>query len=530
MKKARLTALLLGSALVLGCAGCGSGSDSSDTTAAAQADTTAQAAENTDGAAEGAENAAEPAVMDTISMLVNYKATEAPADDNPIILAIKDYTGTTLDVTWVPQDAFEEKINTLMASQQLPQVTVIREIRSSGFINAARSGMFWDLSPYIDQFENLSKIDKTVLTNVQTDGKQYLIPRIRHTARMGGIIRTDWLENLGMEMPTTIDELHDILYAFTYNDPDQNGVDDTIGVSMNDSELKNDTTLLTVYKGGCNEWQVNDDGSFSAKYETDIYTDVLTTFHDWYAEGLINEDFPINDDELTNFTSGRAGMMFLGNLEDATTRMNNLAAINPDATTDVFQILTEEPGGEQHIVGFQGYTGCIAIPTTSVTTEEELLSILSFLDKLGDPEMCDLFNYGIEGETYTVEDGGIVQTEDQLTIYGTKYNQLRQITPFYTFTNLQPKEQIPLQEKITELMSSNTQYAVANPTLPFISETFTETGGSTGELETFIQDACTNYVIGEITLDEYLASVEEWKEMGGTQIGQEYAEQYAATH
>lgn len=464
-------------------------------------------------------------------MLVNYKATEVPAADNPIITGIKDYTGINLEVTWVPQDAFEEKINTLMASQQLPMVTVIRENKSSGFINSARAGMFWDLAPYLDQFENLSKIDKTVLTNVQTDGRQYLLPRIRHTARMGGIIRTDWLENLNMEMPQTLDELHDILYAFTYNDPDQNGVDDTFGLSMNNTELKNDSNLVSVYMGGCNNYQLNDDGTFTSRYETETYTKALTMFHDWFAEGLINQDFPINDDELTNFTSGRAGMMWLGNLEDASTRLANLTEINPDATVDIFQILTEEPGGEQRLVAFQGFTGCIAVPTTSVKTEEELLTVLEFLDKLGDPEMCDLFNYGIEGESYSIdENGAVTQTEEQQTIYGTKYNQLRQITPFYTWTNLQPSQLTPLAEKINKLMTENVQYTVPDPSLPFLSETLVQTGGSTGELETFIQDACTNYVIGEITLEEYLDAVESWKEMGGSQVNVEYAEQYATAN
>ena len=104
------------------------------------------------------------------------------------------------------------------------------------------------------------------------------------------------------------------------------------------------------------------------------------------------------------------------------------------------------------------------------------------------------------------------------------------MSPFYTFTNLTPSSQTPLAEKIAELMSTNTAYAVFDPSLPFISETATESGGSTGELETFIRDACTNYVIGEISLDDYLAAVENWKSMGGTQIGKEYAEQYQATH
>lgn len=528
MIKRKLLSAVLASAMIVSLAGCGGASSAptqtaAGTTEAAGAGTTAAPSGDTAASADQA-----PAALDTVTMLVNYKATEAPAADNPIILAIKEHTGTTLDVMWVPQDAFEEKINTLMASQQLPMVTVIREIKSSGFINAARSGMFWDLSPYIGQFKNLSQLDENVMKNVQTDGQQFLIPRVRQTARMGGIVRTDWLENLGMEMPTTIDELHDVLYAFTYNDPDKNGINDTFGLSMNDTELKNDSTLLTVYMGGCNEWQVNEDGSFTSKYETDTYTKALTILHDWYAEGLINNDFPINDDELSNFTSGRAGMMWLGNLEDASTRMSNLTEINPDATVDIFQILTEEPGGDQHIVGFRGYTGCIAIPTTSVKTEEELLSVLAFLDKLGDPEMCDLFNYGIEGESYTVVDGGVSQTEDQQLVYGTRYNQLRQITPFYTSTNLLPSSMTPLAEKINSLMSTNTAYTIFDPTLPFISQTETETGGTTGELATFIQDACTNYVIGEITLDDYLASVEKWKSMGGTQIAQEFAEQYAA--
>lgn len=520
MKKRRLLAIVLTLTLVSSLLGCGQQSAPKETST----NSTTAGASGTSAAVK------EVAPLDTITMLVNYKATEAPAADNPIITSIKEHTGTTLDIMWVPQDAFEEKINTLMASQQLPMVTVIREIKSSGFINAARSGMFWDLSPYISQFKNLSSIDSTTMTNVQTDGKQYLIPRIRHTARMGGIIRSDWLEALGLQMPTTIEELHNILDQFTNGDPDGNGIKDTIGISMNNTELKNDTTLLNVYLGGCNTWMVNEDGTFISEYETESYTKALTILRDWYAEGLINNDFPINEDELSNFTSGRAGMMWLGNLEDAATRMSNLTEINIDAKVDIFQILTEELGGDPHIVGFRGYTGCIAIPTTSVKTEEELLQVLAFIDKLGEPEIRDLFNWGIEGECYTVENGGVTQSEEQLTVYGTKYNQLRQITPFYTFTNLEASTQTPLSEKTYALMNGNTNYTVFDPALPFISETETELGGSTGELATFIQDAATNYVIGELALDGWQSAIDNWKIRGGTAIAQEFTEQYKVTH
>ncbi len=45
----------------------------------------------------------------------------------------------------------------------------------------------------------------------------------------GLVIRKDWLDNLGLDVPTTLDEFYDMLYAFTYNDPDGNGKNDTYG-------------------------------------------------------------------------------------------------------------------------------------------------------------------------------------------------------------------------------------------------------------------------------------------------------------
>lgn len=116
MRKKQLTSILLSSMMVLSAAGCSSSNTPATTTPAADSSAAATTA------AETSEPAA-PAALDSVTMLVNYKATEAPADDNPLILAINEYTGTKLNVMWVPQDAFEEKINTLMASQQLPMIT-----------------------------------------------------------------------------------------------------------------------------------------------------------------------------------------------------------------------------------------------------------------------------------------------------------------------------------------------------------------------------------------------------------------------
>lgn len=460
-----------------------------------------------------------------ITLMANYTGAEAPTDDNPLMQKISEYTGSEVKVTWVPQSAYSEKLNTLIASKDLPQITTIREVKSAGFVNAVRSGMFWDVGPYLDQFPNLSQIDKTVLKNVQIDGQQVLIPKVREISREGGIIRQDWLEAVGMEMPATIEELYDVLYAFTYNDPDQNGKNDTYGFSLKYNALPRFSTLLSIYMGGPNTWGIDEAGNVAPEFYYDTYTKSLTWFRQAYSEGLFNQDFPICKDEMQNFTSGAAGMLFLGNLEDAATRVTDLTAVYPNATTDIFQLLKAEPDAPYHITGYQGYTGGLAFSKTAVKTEEELLKLLAFLDKLGDPEMADGMNWGIEGESYTVKDGGVEQTKEQSEIYARKYNDIRQITPFYTTQNLAANNQPDLNQKIIRLMNENARYAVHNVVLPFISDTNVETGG---DLENQINDAKIKYVIGELDLDGWKAAIEDWKAAGGEQIIKEYSEQYKA--
>ena len=522
-----LVSIGLIAAMVVSVTACGSTSAGSSPDPAPTSEATAgtgQTATANESTAETIRTDSIPLPPAEVTLMVNYTGAEAPTDDNPLVQMISEYTGSQIKITWVPQSAYNEKLNTLIASKDLPQITTIREVKSAGFVNAARSGMFWDVNPYIEMFPNLNAIDKTVMQNVQIDGMQVLIPKVRDIAREGGILRQDWLEAVGMEMPADIDGLYDVLYAFTYNDPDQNGKDDTYGFSLKYNALPRFSTLLSIYMGGPNTWGIDENGNVVPEFYFDTYTDSLTWFRRAYAEGLFNQDFPICKDEMQNFTSGAAGMLFLGNLEDAATRVTDLNAVYPDATTDIFQLLKydNEP---YHITGYQGYTGGLAFSKTAVKTEEELLALLAFLDKLAEPDIADGMNWGIEGETYTVKDGGVEQTKDQADLYGRKYNDIRQITPFYTTRNLTANDQPQLNQKIIKLMSENEEYAVHNVVLPFISDTNVETGG---DLEEQINDAKIKYVIGELDLDGWKAAIKSWEDAGGSQMIKEYTEQYQA--
>ena len=521
----RMVSAGLTAVMVLSAAACTNQTATADPAAPSETTAGESAAAGTETAATDAPVSAElPAPLAEVTLMVNYTGAEAPTDDNPLVQMISEHTGSQVKITWVPQSAYNEKLNTLIASKDLPQITTIREVKSAGFVNAARSGMFWDVGPYIERFPNLNAIDKTVMLNVQIDGMQVLIPKVRDIAREGGILRQDWLDAVEMEMPATVDELYDVLYAFTYQDPDQNGKDDTYGFSLKYNALPRFSTLLSIYMGGPNTWGIDEEGNVVPEFYFDTYTDSLTWFRQAYGEGLFNQDFPICKDEMQNFTSGAAGMLFLGNLEDAATRVTDLNAVYPDAATDIFQLLKYETEPE-HITGYQGYTGGLAFSKTAVKTEEELLGLLAFLDQLAEPEISDGMNWGIEGETYTVKDGGVEQTKDQADLYGRKYNDIRQITPFYTTKNLTANNQPALNQKIVRLMGENEAYAVHNVVLPFISDTNVETGG---DLEEQINDAKIKYVIGELDLDGWKAAIKSWEDAGGSQMIREYTEQYQA--
>ncbi len=96
----------------------------------------------------------------------------------------------------------------------------------------AQKGMLLDLTPYADQLEGVkSLVGEDALTKGMIGDTLYAIPRTPDPLYHTYWIRTDWLENLGLEMPTTLDELRAVLVAFREQDPDGNGAKDTYGLT-----------------------------------------------------------------------------------------------------------------------------------------------------------------------------------------------------------------------------------------------------------------------------------------------------------
>lgn len=90
-----------------------------------------------------------------------------------------------------------------------------------------------DWSDYLDDIQPfVSMMGEDQLTYFTRDEKVVAVATQPGQQTFAWMIRQDWLDTLGLSMPTSMDELYDVLYAFTFSDPDQNGEDDTYGITL----------------------------------------------------------------------------------------------------------------------------------------------------------------------------------------------------------------------------------------------------------------------------------------------------------
>ncbi len=170
-----------------------------------------------------------------------------------IIEKVEDYTGVNLDVMWTPKDNYNDKLNLILAGggEDMPQI-IATETKSPAIINAAKAGALWDIEELLQEFPHLKNSKAVVNDNIRIDGKLYGIYRGRALGRYGMTYRKDWADKLGLEKPETVEDIYNMLYAFTYGDPDGNGQDDTYGLTLTKDTVPLD--IIQTWFGAPNGW------------------------------------------------------------------------------------------------------------------------------------------------------------------------------------------------------------------------------------------------------------------------------------
>lgn len=244
--------------------------------------------------------------------------------DNAYTRYIKDLINVQNENMFEAQtgDDYGQKVSMAVAAQDIPDIMFVQDY--STLVELVESDMIEDLT---DVYNNLacetvksaydSYGENNPINTVTFDGKIMAIPKTQLSDGQDFLwLRKDWLENLNLEEPSTLEEMADVLRAFINDDPDGNGQNDTIGLAAlstvyddypnTNFSLTNIFTALDAYPF---VWIKDGEGKAAYGSVQPEMKEALQLLADWYAEGLIDKEFTTRteDDIVALISSGQCG-------------------------------------------------------------------------------------------------------------------------------------------------------------------------------------------------------------------------------
>ena len=450
--------------------------------------------------------------------ITDFTTTQGWDPDSQVAKDIEALTNTKVEYIWVPNAEYDDKLSAALAAGNLPTAMLHKDMTNMAIPNAIRAGAFWEVGPYLHEYEYLSQASEIILNNISIDGKVYGVYRSRDLGRLGLAMRSDWLKNLGLEKPKNVDELYDTLVKFTKNDPDQNGQNDTWGLHFCVYTGAMDT--IATYFGAPNKWGVYD-GKVVPAHMTQEYFDSMVWLKNLYNEGAINQDFATlpSDKWRDALRSGFAGARS-DTMDDAVGYQDWMVA-NADRDPDdiVWTVIptVAGPDGVERALATSGHAGYFAISKDATNnSEDELRRVLYFFDRLNTEEGQTLTMAGIEGLTYWRDDEGkrMPLTAEQQPIVDKLYHSLGQLT-----IGIPNRMELDAPSKVREeyfvARAYNDKIVVGNPCEPLLSQTAITKGS---QLLKIYDDARVQFICGLIDEAGWEAAKDTWLKQGGQDI------------
>lgn len=396
----KLCSLSLGGLLAFSMVGCGSSSTS----------TNASAADNSAASNEAASTEASEVDYDAIekpekiTMMVNGNFVNVASGQAEVVKKYKELTGIDLVITTVDHNSYNDQLALAFAAGDVPDVVIL----SSDFYAAyAAQGALADISSYWDASEakNSGRFSTQYIDSLYIDDSLYGFAAQRGNGCLT-YLRQDWLDNLGLSVPTTYDEYLNVLRAFTNSDPDGNGLNDTYGVTapgLIGAGSPYISYLPEFWQDSFPGLYENEEGVWVDGFTEQSTVDALQRMKDAYAEGVIDVEVTTNKTSSCRdkFYSGKVGAFTYWAGKWSKSLEENLQAINPDA-----KLVAIPPIAELGLYP-ERQTPAIAITSNCKNPGGVFKYLFDFMVDGAEGQM--LFTYGVEGVHYEVKDGVYTQ-------------------------------------------------------------------------------------------------------------------------
>ncbi|MBQ2614943.1 MAG: extracellular solute-binding protein [Clostridia bacterium] len=433
-------------------------------------------------------------------------------------------TDTDIKFVHPPQGQESEKFNLLTASDALPDIITYNwEKYPGGPQQAIKEKVIIDLNQYKDKLPNLMKyldenpeIKRMASTD---DGQLYSFPFIRGNDTLcvssGLIVRNDWLKELNIEVPETMDDWETMLTAF--------------------KEKKGATapycsTNIYLFAGAFNtsSGYYLDDGKVKYGPFDPSYKDYIVTMNRWYKNGLIDADFATRNRQATqsNILNGVSGATN-GSIGSGIGAMMTAGADIEgfDLVGVPFPTLT---GGKPEFGLYQSPVTPTNLSFSAIsTTCENIDAALKLLDYGYSEEGHMLYNFGVEGESYEMKDGYPTYTEKitnnpeglsmnaAMSTYMLSYSS----GPFVQDVRyMEQYAQLPQQREAWETWSNSNAKEHLIPNLYMKEEELSRYAELKNSVDTRANEITLKLIIGTEPMENYDKLIEELRTRGADEV------------
>jgi putative aldouronate transport system substrate-binding protein len=472
----------------------------------------------------------------------------------------KEKLGIDFKYNWVvtdENDAYKTKLGLMLASnEKMPDVFFTNDKQM--IANFSSSGKLLDISDAYEKYASQRVKDiyakyPEIWNPVKKDGKKFGMPFFSGAEPLSAMwIRQDWLDELHLKAPETIEELEKVMDAFVNQDPDGNGVKDTIGLSLS---LKNgfapymsDASFLFGAMGAQipSFWYAAEDGTLKYSSTDPKVEQVLAKLQDWYKKDYIDKESALYDEAKAaeSFVQGKSGIIF-GSWWLPIWPIGDTVKNNPKAVYKPYMI----PAGPD---GKRGVTGSNMFAYALLFNKDfkHMDKMFEYIDAmygypLADPKSD--FKYGFqEGYDYMMVDGkpsydkskfpgGFTEaskytlTQNSIEIphgFIDVYSKLASKKPPETPSEIRQAGDDPSVIQGGAIISSEIEYGISDKFNGAPTETMVKRGEALHKMEL---EALVAIVYGKKSSSEFGSFVKDWNANGGQEITKEVNDWFKAS-
>jgi putative aldouronate transport system substrate-binding protein len=448
-------------------------------------------------------------VPPTITMYVSDQALEVPESVDRFVNYMNDITNVRLKITYLPHSQYLNQLNLKFASGEFPDVFQLWSGPERGLINGEK---VLALNELIDQYgANMKRvIPQAAWDAVTVRGKIYAIPQPTET-KQGQVmyIRKDWLDKLDLEIPTTSDELLDVMRAFRSGDPNNNGLTDEIPFTMRE-KLEWGETLFGMWGIGSRYTETYYENELIFGSAHPYFATGLQYLNTMYEEELLDREFLMNTLSIWDqkIASGNVGIW--SHAPRLAWRWQQVLSESiPDQQPEVIVIPTPRGAGYDGAVG----TRWGIIDKTYVISQNasDPVAIIKYFDWLFSEEGQRFTEYGIEGVTYT-KSGNSYSFNDEHA------NMIDFLQKVYAVHGLNEEAETAILNNPQAYEKLKDAYEVAN-SQGFVSETIGMPSIENDyNLHSLYIEAAALVITGTKPPASYMEFISTWRQNGGQKL------------